>query len=185
LLVGLPAAALADDQAESVALIGRLYRTAAGIAQGTEPSAKPSAVLRRSFDAPAIARKVLGEYWTRADVNDRRMSIEYAQDAIAQATVRHLGRANREDFGFLDSRRLANGDVLVATQLTRPSGRMTRLEWRIHRCTGGPCIIDLFIDGASLSIQRRDEFAALMRSGTNSIGAAITAMRSASIARSP
>jgi ABC-type transporter MlaC component len=182
IILGTLVAAHADDGSESTALVRRLYRTAVEIAQGLEAGAAVragSAALRGSFDSPTIARKVLGEYWGRASAGDRRMSIEYVQDTIVDAVVRHLGNRYSESSVFVGTRRLSNGDILVATRLTRPSGRVANLDWRVHRCASGPCIVDLLVDGASLSIQRRDEFAALMRSGGGSVGEVIARMRTA------
>jgi len=159
----------ADDRSDAVALVERIRRCAVVVAKGdtAQGTRRENAIarLRASFDTPTIARKVLGTYWQTASSSERSSSIEGLQNAILDAVVRYLGSGNSADFTIIGSRHLSDRDVVVTTHLVRPNGRIANLTWRTHQCQNASCIIDVIVDGTSLTISRRDRFAAQMNSG--------------------
>jgi phospholipid transport system substrate-binding protein len=161
------ATARADEQSAAVALVERIHQAASG----NSPTA-----LRAAIDAPAIARKVLGPYWQSADAAARQKFTEALTDVIVAALVRRFS-GQGGDFTVLGSRKLGNGDILVSTRMTRPDSRMTNLDWRTHLCHAGPCVADVLVDGASVAIQRRDEYAARMQANGGSIADLIDSLR--------
>jgi ABC-type transporter MlaC component len=158
---------LASEESEAIALVGRLYRSAVDA----------RSISRNSIDTAGIARKVLGGYWAGASNSDRQEYIELVWQWVEDALVGRIANLRSDDFIVMGARQLGNGDILVATRMTRRNGQVTSVDWRSHRCASGPCVIDLIIDGASVSIQRRDEFAARMRASGNSISEVITSIR--------
>jgi ABC-type transporter MlaC component len=163
--------AIADDETAAIAVVERIHQAA---------STQSLNALRSTIDAPAIARTVLGTYWQSASASERRDFTDALTDAIVDALVRRFTGQAATDFTVLGSRRLSNGDILVSTRMTRPDSRMINLDWRTHRCRVGFCIADVLTDGASVSIQRRDEYMARMKANGGSIAELISSLRGAS-----
>lgn len=165
-----PRPAYADDEAAAIALVEKIHQAA---------GAQSLQVLRAAIDAPAIARTVLGSYWQSASAGERREFTAALSDAVVEALVRRFRGQDAADFAVLGSRKLGNGDILVSSRMTRSDSRITRLDWRAHHCRAGLCIADVLTDGASASIQRRDEYMARMKANGGSIAELTASLRGA------
>jgi ABC-type transporter MlaC component len=164
----------AKAEFDAVATVRRINQIAIDLARREAPSAP--AAIRDSFDMSGIARTILGTYWPYANPTERQEVVDLVLHAIVDAMARRLGAAPANGLVVIGNRRLANGDALIATRLTQASGRVLNLDWRMHQCAHGPCVIDLIADGASVAIQQRDEFAARMTSSGHSIAEVIASM---------
>jgi ABC-type transporter MlaC component len=51
------------------------------------------------------------------------------------------------------------------------------VDWRLRRCSGKLCIGDLIVDGASVTIQRRDQVTAQLAANGGSIPQLVAALR--------
>ncbi len=54
-------------------------------------------------------------------------------------------------------------DVYVKTRIERPSGPPIKATWRVRNTDGRLRVIDIMIEGISMAVTQRDEFAAVMR----------------------
>ena len=81
--------------------------------------------------------------------------IETYSDLLARQSVANVeitGEAKQPD-----------GDVIVTSQVTRGSAPPTPYEWRVRESGGGLKVVDVIINGVSLLITRRQEFASVIR----------------------
>jgi phospholipid transport system substrate-binding protein len=146
----------AAGASDAEALVGRVHAGALAIAHGSASAAEVAA-LRASFDAPYIAQRVLGQYWQSASAADRNAFVDALVDAIIDALAKRLGRYSSQSFAVLSTRTLGGGDFLVRSRVTPAAGDATTLDWRLHGCGSGLCITDLYVNGASVSVDRREE----------------------------
>jgi ABC-type transporter MlaC component len=91
--------------------------------------------------------------------------------------VKRVGKRSQRDFTLINYRVLKNGDVLVRSRLDTPGQEPLTLDWRVHKCKSGPCISDLIVAGASVSLQRRDRVAERMARPGGSIAKIIDDLR--------
>lgn len=149
-------AAWADEETDAVALVQEVRAAAVAVSfSGTPESLSP--VIAAAFDGQGIAQRVLGDYWTTASQSDRDAVVDALLDGIGELLADRLMGTTERDFAVLGTRVLSNGDVLVRSQFVRRLGTSVNLDWRLRQCEGELCIGDVFVDGASLTIQRRDE----------------------------
>jgi ABC-type transporter MlaC component len=134
------------------------------------------AVVRRSFDIPAIAAFVLGPYWAAASDDERR---DFAALLVQTITQGLIGRRLADDdaFAIIETRHLANGDAVVLSRVRLASGDMAHLDWRLRGTP--PLIVDVAIDGRSTSVSRRDDYLARLRHNGGTVHALIAALRPA------
>ncbi|MEX0853472.1 MAG: ABC transporter substrate-binding protein [Bauldia sp.] len=173
------ASALAGAPADAVALVERVYAMAFEVA-GDRSAGRPQDglhVLRDSFDGSAIARVVLGDRWERAAAGERREFVDALLDAIVGALVRRIGRYRAQDVTVVGTRAISNGDILVRSRLVSPLDDPLTVDWRVRGCGARPCIVDLLVGGASVSLERRNDVAARLAANDGSLSELIADLR--------
>jgi len=166
----------ADPVADAVALVERVHETAFAVAHDGDAPDR-SQTLREAFDAATIAKVVLGDHWSSASSADRQNFIDALLDAIVEALVKRLGPHRSQDFVIGAGRTLADGDILVRTRIERPPQEPITIDWRVDRCSASPCVVDVYVGGASVSLRRRDDVAARMAAEGASIDKLIADLR--------
>ena len=153
--VGAAVPAAADDAAALINTIAnRLLTVLKSGVSDADREREMSAILRQSFDLPAIGRTVLGRHWNAATPEQRQRFLT----AFERAEVRAYSGRFREYSG----QSLVVGKVtqqapkeLVNSQIVQPNGGPAiRLVWEV---VNGK-IVDVTIEGVSMAITRRSDF---------------------------
>jgi phospholipid transport system substrate-binding protein len=128
-----------------------------------------SALLEARTDVALISRLALGRYWNRLPETER----QGYQDLFRVVVVRRMARQLNtyaedartpldERFRIVSSADAGTRDVLVRSKVFPSHGQPLSLDWRLRGGDSGPVIIDLIIEGASLLVSQRSEFAAVI-----------------------
>lgn len=129
------------------------------------------------FDTPTIARFVLGRYWWVATPAQRQQFEELFEKYVVFAYSARLSAYSGEKFHVLGSRP-EGGDFLVSSEILRPGGEPpTKLVWRVHREGGNLKIVDVIVEGISMALTQRQEFASVIVRNGGSVGALLTLMQ--------
>jgi phospholipid transport system substrate-binding protein len=118
----------------------------------------------KNFDVDTIARFVTGNYWRSANDAQRAEFRKLFEDYVVSAYVARLSAYSGEQFQVKDEV-AAGDDIVVNSTIVRPSGPPVRVEWRVRSGSDGPRIIDVIVEGVSMAITQRSEFAAVMQQG--------------------
>ncbi len=131
----------------------------------SEPLEKRAAVLqglvRRGFNLELISQFVLGRFWHRATAEQRAEFQELFTEYLTNSYARHLGTYQAETLNIVASHLVGSQDVLVETSVESSDGAANPI-WRVRTKDGEYKIIDVSIDGVSLALTRRREFAAVI-----------------------
>jgi phospholipid transport system substrate-binding protein len=126
-------------------------------------------LLEARTDVGLISRLALGRYWNRLPEAQRREYQELFRDVVIRSMARRLnGYANdargpiEERFQILSSAPAGKDDALVRSRVVPLNGPPLALDWRLRTGEAGPVIIDLIVEGASLLVAQRSEFAAVI-----------------------
>lgn len=130
------------------------------------------------FDTRTIGRFVLGQYWRAADEKQRGEYLRLYEDFVVRSYTQRLG----EDAGerlVVKGVRVAGGgeDVFVASEIVRSSGPSLRIDWRVRPREKGYKIVDVVVEGVSMLITQRDEFASVIRSSGGKLEGLLVALR--------
>ena len=115
-----------------------------------------------AFALGTLARFTLGDYWQRATEDQRSAFAVALGRHIAGTTIRRFRDFEPVPLQVLGSRPVGDADVLLGTQATRRDGSTSRLLWRLRPADEGWHIVDIVLDGVSLSVTSRDEFTAFL-----------------------
>ena len=124
-------------------------------------------LLSEGFDLRLIGRYALGRYWRRATAEQRSEYAKLFEDFIVETYVARLGEYSGETLTVVSSRP-DDQDTIVTSEIVREGRPPIRVDWRVRRGEGEPKIIDVVVEGVSMLLTQRDEFASVIqRSGGN------------------
>ncbi len=131
----------------------------------SEPPEKRAAVLRdlvrRGFNLKLTSQFVLGKFWHQATADQRAEFQDLFTEYLVNSYARHIGSYQAETLVIVASHPVGTKDVLVETSVESSSGA-TNPIWRVRAYEGVYKIIDVSIDGVSLALTQRREFAAVI-----------------------
>jgi phospholipid transport system substrate-binding protein len=130
-----------------------------------------------SFDVPAIGRFVLGRYWRTANEQQRAEFLKLFEDMIVKTYNNRFSEYKGEQFQVTGSR--ADGDsVLVTTNVTQPrGGQAVKVDWRVVKPQGKFKIVDVIIEGVSMSVTQQQEFGSVIQRNGGQVDGLLATMR--------
>lgn len=167
---GAPAAEAEDGARRAAAFIATLGAELQAIQEETAAhgaEARPAALrrlIRKGFDLDLTSQLVLGKYWVRASAVQRRKFRELFAEYLIRSYARHLDVYRVETLAIVASHPAGPSDFLVETRVEGDSDAANPV-WRLRAQDGGMRIIDVHIDGISLALTQRSEFASVIRQG--------------------
>ena len=118
-------------------------------------------LVRRGFNLELTSQFVLGKYWHRASAQQRAEFLDFFTEYLLNSYARHIGSYHAETLTIVASHSVGGRDVLVETSVTSDDGT-TKPIWRVRAQDGIYKIIDVSINGVSLALTQRREFAAVI-----------------------
>ncbi len=120
-------------------------------------------LLSEGFDLAFIGRFVLGRYWRQATPEQRSDYLALFGEYVLQTYSARLGGYAGESMTILSERPAGTKDVVVSTRILRPSGPPIEAAWRVRTTGGRYRIIDIMVEGVSMVVTQRSEFAAVVQ----------------------
>jgi len=133
-------------------------------------------ILNRTFEVKFIARFALGRYWRRANKNQRSEYIYLFEEFIVQSYANLFKDYSGETFNVSKVRGISEIDNLVQSEVFLKDGRKVRVSWRV-RGSKTFKIVDVMIEGVSMALTQRDEFAAIISQNNGNIEGLLSALR--------
>ena len=173
----IPAAAAADPAAVISNLGSRALEVLGKNSPQSQRVARFRELLREDFDVPEISRFVLGRYWNVATEEQRAEFLKLFEEYIALAYSTRLAEYTGETFKVTGSRPDADGAV-VSSQILRPAGAApVKVDWRLIGRNGAYKISDVSVDGISMAVTQRSEFASVIQHNGGQVQGLITMLR--------
>lgn len=173
--------ALADDNDPAAVVRGLGDRAVAMLRdESLSPQTRQEtfrALLSEGFDMPRVARFVLGRYWRRATEAQRNEYLTLFEDYVVGSYGARLSAYGGETLRIADWRPDGTGYAVVRSKIERPEGPPIAINWRLYESDIGWRIVDVVVEGVSLSLVQRSEFTSVIRSGGGNIEALLGALR--------
>jgi phospholipid transport system substrate-binding protein len=138
-------------------------------------------LVEQGFALDRVARLALGRYWRSASASERREFSELFKAAVLASYSRRF-----DDYA---DRRLrvasaapAGEQVSVETYLEGGTAPI-RLDWRVAELDGSWRVLDIVVEGVSLLVTYRNEFAAVIEQHGGQVAALIVELRTRAGAR--
>ena len=134
-------------------------------------------LLNENFDVPGIGRFVLGRYWRIATPDQRNEYLKLFEESIIRTYARRFSDYSGETVSVDKARRDGEDFILVDSLIQRPSGGPVAVTWRLLDQGGTFKIVDVVVEGVSMSVTQRSDFSSVIQSGGGNIEALLKVMR--------
>ncbi len=126
-------------------------------------------MLKESFDLNTIGRFVLGRTWLAATPEQQKEYIQLFEQLVVKTYSERFALYTGEGFRVRAVRPEGERDVIVNSAIIRPDGSSsTSVDWRVRQKDGKLGVIDVVVEGVSMSVTQRQEYASVIeRSGGN------------------
>ncbi len=120
-------------------------------------------LLAQGFDLRFIGRFVLGKHWREASPGEKNDYLALFSEYVLQTYSSRLGGYAGETLTVTGARQASEKDIVVQTQIDRPSAPPILAEWRVRVKDGQYRIIDVAVEGISMAVTQRAEFNAVVK----------------------
>jgi len=135
-------------------------------------------LFREGFDVPSISRFVLGRYWTTASDPQREEFVRLFEAFVVHAYSVRSSAFPGQTLTVRGSRLDGERGAVVQSQIAGPSGgRPILVDWRISRTDERYNITDIMIEGVSMALTERQEFASVIQRGGGELEALLKLLR--------
>ena len=135
-------------------------------------------MFRESFAVRSIGKFVLGRNWRRANESEREEYLVLFEDLMVVTYVDRFQRYAGEALKVIKARAENDTIATVFSEIERPGGaKPIRVDWRVG--TNGTIykVLDVIVEGTSMSNTLRSDFGSIVRREGNKIAGLLTALR--------
>jgi phospholipid transport system substrate-binding protein len=134
-------------------------------------------LFQQDFDVPGIARFVLGRYWRLATPSQQQEFVRVFTNYIALVYANRLAEYSGETLRVTGTRAAPDGQM-VSSEIIRTDRRPpARVDWLLTPHNGSYKISDVIVEGISMAVTQRSEFASVIQRNGGQIEGLITALR--------
>jgi len=133
-------------------------------------------LLSEGFDLRLISRYALGRYWRRATKEQRAEYAKLFEDFIVETYVARLSEYSGETLKVVGSRP-DDQDTIVHSEIVRDGRPPIRVDWRVRNGDEQLKIIDVVVEGVSMLLTQRDEFASVIQSAGGNVEGLLARLR--------
>jgi phospholipid transport system substrate-binding protein len=173
---GAPDAAAADPSVFMSETWKRAVEILGKKAPETERLARFRELFQADFDGPGIARFVLGRYWRSASQEEQQEFLSLFEDYVVFVYGTRFSSLSGETLKIRGSRAAESG-VVVSTEMITPGDAPVKIDWRLIADGGVFKINDVVIEGVSMMVTQRSEFASVIQRNGGQVSGLLSVMR--------
>ncbi|MEQ8344289.1 MAG: ABC transporter substrate-binding protein [Sneathiellaceae bacterium] len=184
IVAGLPSQARAQDDAATAqgkAFVVKLGDEAISFLADKSLSPEQRAsrfaeLFRDKFAVESIARFVAGAAWRAGTEAQQTEYVDLFTNFVVNTYAQRLSQYSGEKLKVGTARKI-DDSVVVGSEIVQVTGPATKVDWRLRESGGSFKILDVIIEGISMAITQRSEFASVMRSGGGGLDSLIAALK--------
>jgi phospholipid transport system substrate-binding protein len=134
-------------------------------------------MLTEAFDVPAIGRFVLGRYWRVASDAEKAEYLKLFEDFIVQTYVHRFNDFAGAQLRVLQTRTVQESEVIATIEAALPGKPPARFDVRMRREANAFKIFDVVVEGISMSVTQRDDFAAVIQRSGGKVEGLLASLR--------
>lgn len=142
-----------------------------------ERVARFRSLLTEAFDVPAIGRFVLGRYWRLASESERAEYLKLFENFIVQTYVQRFNDFAGAKLHVLQTRGGQHGEVVATLEAEVPGRPTARFDVRMRPDGDKFKIFDVVVEGISMSVTQRDDFAAVIQRNGGKVEGLLVSLR--------
>ncbi|MFA5040126.1 MAG: ABC transporter substrate-binding protein [Bdellovibrionales bacterium] len=141
-------------------------------------SAAFSQLLSEDFDLKTIGRFVIGRSWASATPEQQTEYMDLFKSLVLRTYGDRMTLYTGEGFEVVGTRPESDMDTTVLSQITHPDGsKPTAIDWRVRQKNDRIGVIDVIVEGVSLSVTQKQEYASVIQNNGGQIEGLLKVMR--------
>ena len=120
-------------------------------------------LFNEGFDIPAIGRFVLARNWRRANDTEKQAFIALFEDLIVYTWSRRFSIYDGQTIDVRGTTPDGETGTLVDSAIVDSNGESVSVQWRLRKREEGLRIVDVIVEGVSMAITYRQEYASVIR----------------------
>lgn len=130
------------------------------------------ALLDKNFDMPRISRFVLGRYWNTTSDQEKQDFQRLFETYVVRAYSIRFSEYSGETVKVTGSRSESPENTVVASQIVQPDGAPpVHVDWIVRKDADQFRIADVSVDGVSMVLTQKQEFAAVIERNGGGVAA--------------
>ena len=144
----------------------------------TERIARFRTLFNDHFAVEAIGKWILGRHWRQATVDEREKYLALFEDLIVVSYVDRFAEYTGEHLNVTRTVVVDSTNVTVYSEIMRPTGGPpVRVDWRVGSLDQTLKIVDVVVEGTSMSATLRSDFGSIIRRNGGGVAGLIAEMR--------
>lgn len=134
-------------------------------------------LLNDSFDMNTIARFSLGSSWKSATPAQQKEYLSLFNAMIIKVYSKRFSDYKGQTFEVKSSRKQSDKDSVVTSFIVPNDGPKVQVDWRVRNKGGSYKVVDIVVEGVSMSQTQRADFASVIQRGGGKIEALLEHLR--------
>jgi phospholipid transport system substrate-binding protein len=144
-------------------LAAEAIKTLSAGAPEADREQKFKAILAQDFDMPRISRFVLGRYWLSASDPEKQEFQRLFEEYVVRAYATRFSAYSGQTVKVTGSRMEGQDDAVVSSQILQPQGGPpVKVDWAVKKSGSDYRITDVSVEGVSMVLTQKQEFAAVI-----------------------
>lgn len=134
-------------------------------------------LLRSKFDMNTIGRFALGRYWRVSSSAQRAEYQKLFETMVVGVYSNRFAEYSGQSIEVRKSRRDSEKDATVTSAIVQDSGPEIQLDWRVRYKDGRYRVIDVVVEGVSMAVTQRSDFASVIQRGGGDVDVLLSHLR--------
>lgn len=134
-------------------------------------------LLNESFDMGTIGRFALGTYWKSASPAQQKEYQKLFNDMIVKVYSKRFSDYKGQKFEVKSARKESDKDTVVTSYIVPTDGPQVQVDWRVRNKNGAYRVVDIIVEGVSMSMTQRADFASVIQRGGGNVDVLLTHLR--------
>lgn len=146
----------------------------------TQKKARFKKLLDSKFDIKTIGQFALGIHWRNVSDSEKAEYLELFEKMVVNVYARRFNEYQGQKFEITGASKRGKRDYSVSSLILPPQGQKgpkVSVDWRLRNKGGSLKVIDISVEGISMIMTQRDDFAAVMQKGQGDIEFLLTELR--------
>lgn len=126
-------------------------------------------LLRAHFDMPTIGRFALGNNWKNANPEQQKEYQKLFEALVVEVYAARFNDYQGQKFEVSSFRDTGKQDVVVTSYIVPDTGSKVQVDWRVRNRNGQYKIVDVIIEGVSMTVTQRSDFSSVIQRGGGNI----------------
>lgn len=135
----------------------------------SEKEAEFRKLLEENFAVKTIGRFALGTYWREANTEQQKKYLELFQEMIVKVYTKRFSEYEDQDFEVVEANSWNGRDIVVSSYVIDPDSPKIKVDWVVRHKNGAYKIVDVVVEGVSMSITQRSDFASIIQRGGGNV----------------